>query len=181
MDPRHPLRAIDSSDVTGLAFNETLHLARTHDSRLTLFQAVPLAERRSPAKPFELLKPGRSVEAERAVDQTLADSFPASDPPSWTLGVARPSPSRRSVDAVALTSAPAVSDRPLFGVHGTGIIGVSSADDRPRTLLQNLTSFAGAASLSLLVPIVVLLVGIPVVLAVRLILQGITWLMTGRL
>ncbi len=26
--------------------------------------------------------------AERALDAVLADSFPASDPPSWTLGVA---------------------------------------------------------------------------------------------
>jgi nucleotide-binding universal stress UspA family protein len=43
--PRHILCAIDSSDVTDLAFNEALHLARTHGSRLTLFQAVPLAER----------------------------------------------------------------------------------------------------------------------------------------
>ncbi len=27
-----------------------------------------------------------------SIDQVLADSFPASDPPSWTPGIARPCP-----------------------------------------------------------------------------------------
>jgi hypothetical protein len=34
----------------------------------------------------------RRLAADRAVDSVLADSFPASDPPSWTLGIAPPRP-----------------------------------------------------------------------------------------
>lgn len=32
-------------------------------------------------------EPPTITEEERRIDLTLADSFPASDPPSWTLGV----------------------------------------------------------------------------------------------
>ena len=37
------------------------------------------------------------LEAERALDEVLADSFPASDPPSWNPGIARPDPADVSV------------------------------------------------------------------------------------
>jgi hypothetical protein len=38
---------------------------------------------------------------EHAVDTVLEDSFPASDPPSWTSGITRPEPSSESAAASA--------------------------------------------------------------------------------
>ena len=34
----------------------------------------------------------RRLAVDREVDQVLADSFPASDPPSWNTGIVRPGP-----------------------------------------------------------------------------------------
>ena len=41
--------------------------------------------------------------AERALDEVLADSFPASDPPSWNPGIVRPQPA----DGFATVATPA--------------------------------------------------------------------------
>lgn len=46
-----------------------------------------------PTTPPRAVKGARNVR-ERLLDDTLADSFPASDPPSWTLG--RRASARRS-------------------------------------------------------------------------------------
>ena len=40
-------------------------------------------------------KPHLDEDVTRLVDGTLEDSFPASDPPSWTASVARPAPPRK--------------------------------------------------------------------------------------
>lgn len=45
---------------------------------------------------------------ERALDEALAESFPASDPPSWTLGIARPGPA----SGAPMDSRP-IDERPL--------------------------------------------------------------------
>ena len=86
--------------------------------------------------------------SEGALDEVLAESFPASDPPSWTPGMARPAP--------------------------TGV--VPHDGDGPQTWLQGFLSLGGAAILALLAPIAILVVAMPVVLAVRGILEVIGWL-----
>jgi hypothetical protein len=47
----------------------------------------------------------RRLEAERALDAVLADSFPASDPPSWTLGVTGSHSAAREKDGINLDQA----------------------------------------------------------------------------
>lgn len=111
----------------------------------------------------------QTLAAERAVDSALADSFPASDPPSWTPGIARPQPSR-SADESTDTSVRHGSD-----VSVTEDVIVSRREGG-RTFLQNLLSLAGAVGIALLVPVAILLVGLPIALVVRGIVEAISWL-----
>ena len=111
--------------------------------------------------------------AEQALDAVLADSFPASDPPSWNPGFARPSPAVGLESRAEALEFIADSDAPT---GASDIIDVSRASRASRTFLQGVGSLAGAAGIALLVPFAILLVGLPVALVIRGLLEAIGWL-----
>lgn len=57
-------------------------------------RAGMLTPTRIPAEKKRAGQPGRERDMTQVVDDTLEDSFPASDPPSWTASIARPAPAR---------------------------------------------------------------------------------------
>lgn len=76
-------------------------------------------------------------------------------------------PHAERFEAIADTAARAVA---------SDVLDVSRPSSGDRTFLQSLVSLAGAAGIALLFPIAILLVGLPVVLAVRGVLEVIGWL-----
>jgi hypothetical protein len=114
----------------------------------------------------------RRLAAESAVDSVLADSFPASDPPSWTLGITHPQPERQA-PSVEMTLAP---DARRAVLARDNVIAVSRPSDDGRTFLKGLVSLAGAAGLVLLLPFAILLIGMPIAFAVRGVAEVASWL-----
>jgi hypothetical protein len=103
--------------------------------------------------------------AERAIDDVLADSFPASDPPSWNPGI-----TRLHFDGDLAHRTSGQTPRTDAGEIGNGlsdVIDVSRPTRGGRTFLQGLVSLVGAAGIALAFPFVILLVGLPIALAVR--------------
>ena len=111
--------------------------------------------------------------AERALDSVLADSFPASDPPPWTLGISRPLPARHTTHEAATSDAPNAKGRVDMG---GGIVDVSRTETGRPTFRQSLVSIAAAVGIALLVPFTILLIGLPIALGGRGIVEAVSWL-----
>ena len=108
--------------------------------------------------------------AERALDEVLADSFPASDPPSWNPGIVRPGP------AGHLTRGAVPAEDAERTLPMADVVDVSRPAHADRTFLQALVSLFGAAGLALLMGVAILLIGLPIALVVRGLLEAISWL-----
>lgn len=145
-----------------------LHTRTSIDSGpATAAASVPLAGDVSDRILEEVTSTRQRLAAERAIDDVLKGSFPASDPPSWNPGVARPDPSVQE----------GVEDAPIKIPVGGGaidVIDVSRPHAEP-TFLQSVVSFAVAPAISLTVPFVVLLIGLPFALAIRGLLEAVAW------
>jgi hypothetical protein len=124
--------------------------------------------------PHERVAVGRERQSELAIDDALEASFPASDPPAWNPGMARPisvHTSRDPANAIRLNGG---RDDTARGTPG--VIDASRPYGSEWTLLQALITLAGAAGIALLVPLAILLVGLPIALAVRGLLEVFVWL-----
>jgi hypothetical protein len=111
---------------------------------------------------------------ERAIDGVIEDSFPASDPPSWNPGTARPAPAAHKATHGVLDVTDA--DVRKAAVARNGVIDVSRPTEDGRPFIHALISLAGAAGVALLLGLGILLITIPVALVVGGLIGAIGWL-----
>jgi hypothetical protein len=85
--------------------------------------------------------------AERAIDDVLADSFPASDPPSWNPGVTRLALGGNLADRASGHTP--LTDAGARWAGLSDVVDVSRPTREGRTFLQGLLSLTGAAGIAL--------------------------------
>src|SRR4051812_46369174 len=112
--------------------------------------------------------------AELAVDEVLAESFPASDPPSWNSGTAHLNSVGPRMDQGRPIEIATESRQ--TAVSRDGVVGSYREVSRDMTYVDMAISFAGATGIVLLVPVAILLVGLPVVLSVRGVVEALRWM-----
>lgn len=129
-----------------------------------------------PIEPQFRFAPGavRSVRVgEGAMDEAIAESFPASDPPAWNPGLARPIPTDAARNHA---HAGRLSPRVATPVTGSPwVIDVSRPPKANRTAGQVFLSVVTVVGLALLAPLAVLAVGTPIAVAVRGLLELMLW------
>lgn len=148
-----------ASIVQSRAFGQSSLQGSTHPA----FYAKPPAVRHQ-----------QQTETEQEVDQALADSFPASDPPPWTPGAARPRPAVSQPRAAA----GAVGGTSRAGARSTHDMADSRSSrpvSRGPSFFDAIGSIAGAMGLALLAPFAILIVGIPLMFILRLIVEAAGW------
>jgi hypothetical protein len=149
----------------------------------TTAHASGLQPERSAIPPSVQVRTGERVavrpepRSEPAIDDALAASFPASDPPPWNPGLARACAEDTPEHRAPVFQPVAAPDLRAAPTHAPA--------EKPRphrseqSLLAALTSVTGAAGMMLLVPFVILLVGLPIAVAVRGVLEVVLWLFPG--
>ena len=90
------------------------------------------------------------------IDDVLAGTFPASDSPAWTPGMARPTPN--------VVARPDVNDE-------------SGSTRSERTFANGIMSLIGAAGLAMLVPFAIIVVWTVMALALHGLLEAAAWLL----
>ncbi len=100
------------------------------------------------------------AEYERELDAAIAGSFPASDPPPWTLGA---SPWMELAAPVPKTGSAPVSTEVIVA-------------DRYRVGGVPLASLGEAIGLAAMVPVAILIAGVPVVALVWGVANAVSWL-----